>query len=298
MSTTATSAKKKAADTKKTTVKVTVKVESPASAGASITTALAGLTPPQREAYEKMYGYDEANVLSDLSRNWEFGRLLREIADDVNTYGSNFIATLARLLNHETSYLYKRLKFFSQYSFDDMNRLKSMRMAETNTPLTWTHLQAVIPLDDAEERWDLLKRACANNWTPGELIQHVRQSDNATSDRRRGATGRPISIPPTVDGKLSQIRETLPVVCKRARGWADASDGLLAAIRSTAPERVRPAWLREVQEAQAALARLEEETASCRAQLASAEEYLTELSKTGPRRGKKSAETGDDLFKE
>jgi hypothetical protein len=43
---------------------------------------------------------------------------------------------------------------------------------------------------------------------------------------------------------------------------------------------------------------LGEETASCRAQLASAEEYLTELSKTGPRRGKKSAEAGDDLFKE
>jgi hypothetical protein len=282
---------------KKTAAKPAVETAVAPLTRASFDREVARLTPPQSEVYKRARLRDESIALSDLSENWELGKIIREVADDVSTYGSNFVVTLARLLNHDASYLYKRLKFFSVYSFEDLKRLQAMRTAVTGSPLTWTHVQAVLVLNSDSERWGLLEAACANNWTPAELVQQVRQSESATSDRRRGSSGRPASIPPTVDGKLAQMRDTLPIVRKRARGWADNSDGLLAAIKATAPERVRPAWLREIQDSLSQLSQLEEQTAACRSQLADAESYLTELMSN--RRGKKSqAVSGDDLFKE
>lgn len=267
---------------------------------------VAGLTEPQSEAYEKCRKRDEVNQIGDLSNAWEMGRVVREIADDVNTYGAGFVKTLARLLNHEVSYLYKRVQFFSTFSYEDLTRLKAMRMSATNTPLTWTHVQTVMALDVAEDRWNLLEKACEYNWSPGMLTQHARQSDSAPADNRRGGTGRPAKVPQTVDGKLAQMRETLPLVVKRATVWADASDGLLANIRATTPEKISPAWLREVQTTLEALTQLEESTASCRAQLADAEVYLSGLlrnRRVTPGRKKTAVAAsescaGDDLFEE
>jgi hypothetical protein len=262
---------------------------------------VATLTEPQVEAYQKCRKRNEANQFSDLANNWEFGKLVSEVSSDVNTYGANFIATLARLLNLEISYLYKRLKFFNVFSFDEMARLKEMRTSATNTPLTWTHVQAVLSLESSEDRWNLLELACENNWTPGMLTQHARQRPSATADNRRGKTGRPAKVPQTVDGKLAQMRETLPLVVKRATFWSDATDGLLANIRSVAPEKISPAWLREVQNTLESLAQLEESTASCRAQLTDAETYLASLlrnRKARPGKAAVSVTDGDDLFED
>lgn len=206
---------------------------------------VAQLTEPQLALYRKLEVHHLHQERRSLRDAWEFGKMVRQVSEDLATYGSNFIGTLARLLSLDESYLYKRQTFYIEFSQEQLTELMELKMSTTGAPLTWTHVVRVLDLE-ATERWQLLQKAAELGWTSNQLQAAVKTLKAERPSPRRGVTGRPTAVPATIEGKLAQATETLPVFRKRAQTWADPTVGILAALQGTEPERLRPSWIQDL----------------------------------------------------
>jgi hypothetical protein len=204
-----------------------------------------GFDEAQRRVYEQVVKYDHGQKLSDLHSAWYIGQILMTVEAGKRGHGKNFIRNMARLLGYEPSFLYRRKLFFERFPDDgDYARLTGLRLP-SGEPLTFTHANLVLDLED-DERWVFLELAASHGLNSTALRKEVRKFRTGNDQERRPG-GRPPSVPADVEGKLAQVDETLPLFRKRAQSWGSDEHGLIPALKKLAAERIKPGWVRMIE---------------------------------------------------
>ena len=150
------------------------------------------MTPACREKLQYFETWLRKEVNHTLRSRYELGLHVHELYEDEKKnkgklYGKNAIGRICKLLSWDDGIIRLALRFVQRYTPDDLERICTIVMPD-GEPLTWSHVRALIPIDDNARRKELLERTVAEGWNCTELAQEIKSlADGSTHDGR----GRP-----------------------------------------------------------------------------------------------------------
>lgn len=196
----------------------------------------------QKEVYNQLTQINDTAQQGEMAASWEVGRIVANVSDDKNekTYGKGFVQKLSRLLNHSTSYLYERMRFYNKVPDAKFKQLANIRMRSTNTPITYSHVVSVLELED-NVFWDYLNKAAEHSFTVAQLKTLVREHKNTRTNKN--GRGRAVNVPSDFKGQLDNIEQTLSPLCKRAIQWNDETKGVAAALVKLPKDKLNQQWV-------------------------------------------------------
>lgn len=202
-------------------------------------------TDIQREMYKKIASLNDSSQLSELNAAWEMGAAINDVVAEENTktYGKRFFRDLAKLLNHSIGYLYERQRFYQRLPAAQFQKITSLRMQATGTPLTYSHVISVLDLPE-NVFWDYLEKAATFNYNVSQLKAMVREHKN--SRNKKTGRGRAVNVPSDFKGQLDNIEQSLSPLLKRADQWTDDQKGVASALSKLPKDKLDPQWLARV----------------------------------------------------
>jgi hypothetical protein len=186
------------------------------------------------EALYAVYEKADAVLLSEaecvIRARHTLGQLVLQVYEDSeNTYGSKSIEKLSQALGRNTTILYDAKKFVELYSEEEVDQILQARNT-SQQPLTWSHMEALIRLQDEDARADMLELALQESLTAGELVKEIQKKSGG---KKSNSTGRPLSKPKNFEGYLDSIMTTSEVVIKKAtQVWFDEENDLVTAANA------------------------------------------------------------------
>jgi hypothetical protein len=150
-------------------------------------------------------------ALDNLKRVWSIGAIIVDVKENPEKYGQTELADGSKLppfdamavsLGYSRSFLTQLEAFRRKFNEEELKALLEMRSRAYGRPVTWQNVQRLLWLDNHKTRERLLNQLCENSWDDGQLIEAVDKALNrGAADRHAG--GRPVTIPPTLDGRLN-----------------------------------------------------------------------------------------------
>lgn len=200
------------------------------------------LNEQQEAMYKRLSSLNDAVQKNELQAAWKFGETIAEAHNIENNvkYGKRFVKVLSQLLNHSTSYLYERMRFYERVPLAKLEALSSIRMKNTNTLLTYSHIVAVLEMEESVF-WEYLNKAAEYSYTVSQLKALVREHKNSRNKKCR--RGRSVSVPTDFKGQVDNIEQTLMPLCKRAVQWTDGDKGVSAALKRLPKDKLDAPWV-------------------------------------------------------
>lgn len=165
---------------------------------AALTAVQDTMTPEMRLMYEEFLEIDSQTIDTLLDANRKKGKLLLQISQKPDVYGS--VAVLATALGIGVDSLYKIQQFMERYTDQEYLILRDAR-SSINRRLSWSHVVALLSVADKKLRMRLQRAAVTGNWTSKHLEQVI--SGTCGGNQRPGA-GRTFHKPGTLrDGALN-----------------------------------------------------------------------------------------------
>jgi hypothetical protein len=246
------------------------------------------MNPACRKKLEEIESLLRKEVDHMLRSHYELGLQVKELYDDAKknngkVYGKNAIGGICKLLNWDDGLIRAALRFVNTYSQEDLERLCSARLPK-GQPLTWSHVRALVPLDKAAERQELLDRTVAEGWTCNQLALEIkRMGDGPAGDGR----GRPPRLPKDFDGAVAQQQESAERWDRLYdRVWAKEDRSLVTQAAKLSEDEVTEERLHQARELAWQLRRVAEQAAK---QAEKAEEVVQEFERILDERQKADA---------
>jgi hypothetical protein len=172
----------------------------------------------EMRAYVREGNNQQANI---LSRMWVQGRRIENLKrpeyQKAKDGGKpiNPVALLAKYEGVSESYLDKKARLYRVFKTEEeRDKLLSLRMKNSGKPLTWAHMEQLLKFYPADgkstEAYDnMLKRTLEEDLAPADIDQHLKSSRRVNGEQEARGGGRPVSVPPTLHGRLSKaIKQT------------------------------------------------------------------------------------------
>lgn len=199
------------------------------------------MTEQQKEMYRRILSLNDSVQLNELNSARKFGEAIAEVCAEHNakTYGKQFVTVLSKLLNHSSAYLYERMRFYERISPTQFVKLLGLRLASTNTPLTYSHVVAVLDLPE-NLFWDYLNKTATNSYTVSQLKSLVREHKNPQG--KKNGRGRAVNVPADFKGQIDNIEQSLSPLIKRAKHWNDEKVGVEAVMAKLDKAKLDKQW--------------------------------------------------------
>jgi hypothetical protein len=192
------------------------------------------------EQIEKKYGDTRAD---NLRFYYDLGGTIGEIRNNPDQYagtdGTSGIKLIERALSTQARTLRRAAAFREAYSPADFERLIGLQNTETNFQLHWGHVNYLLSIESAEQRWRFAADACSKMLSPPELHAYMKRR----LGRARGH-GRAHTIPPTLLGQVRQM-ETVTSVwnSKQAQVWDGEKTNVLSNLMEAGADDVNEDFL-------------------------------------------------------
>jgi hypothetical protein len=210
---------------------------------------LNNMTPTCRKKLEDFDNWLRTEVNHTLRRRYELGLQVKELYEDETKggklYGKNAIGRICKVLHWDDGVIRSALRFVLTYSQEDLESMCSLTLL-TGEPLTWSHVRALMVVEDAKKRQALLDRTVAEGWTCTELAQEIKRlMDRPAGDGR----GRPPRLPKDFDGAVAQQQQSAEEWDRRySKVWAKSDRSLVAQAAKLPPEEVTEERLHQARE--------------------------------------------------
>jgi len=186
---------------------------------------LENVNPQAAAEIRRFLDVEEKLVTYTLQRMWHLGRCAENLRSNPGMnkakHGDepiNPIKILAELVDKSESFINKMAQLFRAFPKDsDRDRLLNYRMV-SGAPLTWAHMEALIPLysdEGSRSVFDnLIQRTLAESLTPKEIMQVIASTKNPDGRPTTRGGGRPTNVPPTLGGKATRLITQTDVLVK------------------------------------------------------------------------------------
>jgi len=185
-----------------------------------------------------------------LRSRYELGLQVQELYEDERKnggklYGRNAISRICKLLRWDDNVIRTALRFVQTFSQEDLERLCGM-ILPTGEPLNWSHVRALLTVDNPTQRQDLLERTTTEGWTCTELARQIKNLVDRPADDQRG---RPLRAPKDFDGAVAQQQQSAEDWDRRySRVWMKQDRSLTTQAAKLPPEEVTEERLRQARE--------------------------------------------------
>jgi hypothetical protein len=234
------------------------------------------MTPACREKLRYFETWLRREVDHTLRSRYELGLQVRELYEDETgnggkVYGKDAIGRICKILRWDDGVIRSALRFVQTYTPEDLERLCALVLPE-GEPLTWSHVRALLTMNDATQRQQLLDRTAAEGWTCTELAQEIKHlAEGAAGDGR----GRPPRVPKDFDGAVAQQRQSAEAWDRLfTRVWVKTDHSLVTQAAKLPPEEITEERLRRARELASQLRRVADQAL---AQAEKAEEVVREF---------------------
>jgi hypothetical protein len=233
------------------------------------------MTPACREKLEYIDDWLRKEVDHTLRRRYELGLQVKELYEDEKKggklYGKNAIGRICKVLHWDDGVIRSALRFVLTYSQEDLESMCSLTLL-TGEPLTWSHVRALMVVEDAKKRQALLDRTVAEGWTCTDLAQEIKKlKDHPAGDGR----GRPPRLPKDFDGAVAQQQQSAEEWDRRySKVWAKSDRSLVAQAAKLPEEEVTEERLHQARELAIQLRKVADQAV---AQAEKAEEVVREF---------------------
>lgn len=216
------------------------------------------MTPECRKKLEDIASWFRNEVNHGLRSRYELGLQVKELYEDEKRhggkiYGKNSIGRICKLFRWDDGLIRMSLRFVQTYSPEDLDRLCTL-VLPSGEPLNWSHMRALIPVQDLQRRKELLDKTVTEGLTCIELAQEAKQiMDHPSGDGR----GRPPQKPKDFDSAVAQQRKHAEDWDRRHfKVWAANESSVVAQAAKLAPDEVTEERLRLAQELASELRRV------------------------------------------
>jgi hypothetical protein len=189
-------------------------------------------------------------VSHTLRSRYELGLQVQELYEDERRnggrlYGRNAIGRICKILRWDDGVIRLALRFVQTFTPEDLERLCA-QVLPTGEPLTWSHVRALLTVDDASRRQELLDRTVAEGWNCMELAHEIKSgADGSGGDGR----GRPPRVPRDFDGAVAQQQQSAEEWDRlHTRVWGKQDRSLVTQAAKLPPEQVTGERLRQARE--------------------------------------------------
>src|SRR5262249_32511365 len=193
-----------------------------------------------------------------LRSRYELGLQVLELYQDAKQnagklYGKNAIGRICKLLCWDDGVIRSALRFVQTFTSQDLDRLCALVLPK-GEPLTWTHVRALLTVEDATRRQALLEKTAAEGWTCTELARQILHlGTRPTGDGR----GRPPCVPRGFDDAVAQQQQSAEQWDRLyTRVWARRDRSLLAQAAKLPEDEVTEERVLQARELAAQLRRV------------------------------------------
>jgi hypothetical protein len=207
------------------------------------------MTPACRKKLKYFENWFRKEMDHTLRSRYELGLVAKELYEDESQggklYGKNAIGRIGTILHWDDGLIRLALRFVQRYTPEDLERLCGI-VLPTGEPLTWSHARALVQVEDATRREELLDRTVAEGWTCNELAREIKALKERTSSDGRG---RPPRLPKDFDGAVAQQQQSAEEWDRRySKVWGAQDRSLLAQAAKLPPEEVTDERLHQARE--------------------------------------------------
>jgi len=198
------------------------------------------MSPALRKAGDRAKQLIERSLSHALAASWEVGKIFTTACEHEQDPDE---ARHALILYTDLSprYMDQWTCFYRAFSDEaDRDRLFSARMKMRNTPLTWPYIQKLITISDKAEIMKLIDQVCENDWSVDELQAAIDRLFNKAVGQRH-AGGRPVSVPPTLSGKIANLQKIVGFIPRNAHIiYQHPQNGILKTLSELPADRITP----------------------------------------------------------
>jgi hypothetical protein len=252
---------------------------------------LQSMTPACQEKLRYFDTWLRNEVSHTLRSRYELGLQVRELYDDEwqnggRLYGRNAIGRICKLLRWDDGVIRLALRFAQAFTPEDLERLCALALPRGET-LTWSHVRALLAVDDPAQRLGLLERTAAEGWTCTELAQEVKGLVERPAQDRRG---RPPRAPKDFDGAVAQQQQSAEQWDRHfTRVWGKQDRSLVTQAARLPAEHVTEERLCQARDLAAQLRRVADQA---REQAEQAEQVVREFERVLGERGQVDGPAG------
>lgn len=168
-----------------------------------------------------------------FQKSWKMGERLKKIETDVDTFEAGAIPKIAAYIHYSKEALYKWMRFYEDYTEEEVGQLAAMRLKLAGSPLSWRHIDEANFVEDKKLRFQFLQLAAKHDLTPEEMGDAIRQQFGASSGRgtARHAGGRPVKIPSTYTARMENLEKFCGQILRNSKDmWQHKNFGFLQTI--------------------------------------------------------------------
>lgn len=178
--------------------------------------AVSQMNSSLKEKFDSVSQSLEEMRVDNLHFYHRLGALCKDVKDSPQTYGEDGFKLLKRALYIHSSTIGQSVKFFSNFTTQELNDVIELNNRSANFRLTWSHIVKLLRVKDKDQRTQLIQRAVQELWDPKKLAEEVKK---ICGGRQEGA-GRPLSIPGGLGAQIRQIKnECEKWIKKDAQVW-------------------------------------------------------------------------------
>jgi hypothetical protein len=212
--------------------------------------ALKVMSPILRKKFEAMDTSHEDFKTQTIEHYHSMGQILCDIAEKPDYYLTEEqkakhvdpVQLVLRAFAAGQDAMKRAMNFATLYSKADVHRLLDTKSRQSpDFCFQWAHIRLLISIDpkapNSTLRQDYEKKTRDNAWTPDELANAI--AEHYGEKRRSG--GRPISIPKTLDGQITQIIEMTDLLIRRNNDvWNGDKHNVFVNIMQQPPTALTP----------------------------------------------------------
>lgn len=211
---------------------------------------LQAMTPACRQKLTYFETWLRREVDHTLRSRYELGLQVRDLYEDERAnggkvYGRNAIGRICKILRWDDGVIRLALRFVQTFTPEGLERLCQL-LLPGGEPLTWSHVRALLTLDNATRRRELLERTVAEGWSCTELAHEIKNvMDRPDGDGR----GRPMRVPKDFDSAVAQQQQAAQQWDRRhTKVWVKQDHSLDAQAAKLSPDQITEERLREARE--------------------------------------------------
>ena len=168
----------------------------------SVSDIIGEMTPALKSCYDQVCTLMTSVQQGNITARYKTGVIVADALDSTDTqlYGKGAASRLASALNIQKQELYRCKVFASTYTSKEVKKLLTRR-TPSGRRITWSHLDALIRIEQPGLRRKLLDRVFAEDLNTRELQRIIKEK----CGKRGNGKGRPKASPKTVHGLLAVL---------------------------------------------------------------------------------------------
>ena len=209
---------------------------------------LEAMEPKLKEKFDQIRDLIETEFHTVLKNRYELGEhfqalYLDETNNGAKVYGKHAVDNICRLLGIDKSIVRSCMKFVALYSRDDLEMLCTRKLPR-GEHVSWSHLRALVQVQDTPRREELLEKTFEQGWTCIELSDAIRNDHDHDNN-----SGRPLKVPGSFDAMIAQQKQVVEQFERRnQKVWSSEKHSLIKKAEELPEEEVTEDRLKQAAE--------------------------------------------------